>query len=249
MSLIEMNLSDVIKKQYRFKWNSFIGAFGSLATIQLLGLLFSIGGVGGHGFSSGYVSIETTYYSANTIIVFTFLWAFITGILLTGRAARYDDFSFVTNRVSSNIANILFLLTASIIGGISAFFTKYLLKVIAYFFNHMEFIVENSAEPLLHEFWLGIVATILYVLLFSACGYFIGTLVQLHRIFVVLVPVMIIGLVIVSGITGNGAILMPTIMFIFAEPSIILFSLKVMLICAFLFLGSMAISNRMEVRK
>src|SRR5690606_25424703 len=189
MSLIELSLSDVVKKQYKFKLRAFFGSFSSLALMQLMGLIFSLGGSGGMGYSgSDGISVSVTYYSAETIIIFTFLWAFITSILITTRSSRYDDFSFVSNRLSSNLANMLFLVSVSIIGGVSAIFSGYLLKVITYFTSDVQYGINSGLFGAPKEFFLSISATILYILLFSAFGYLVGMIVQVNKIFIVLLP-------------------------------------------------------------
>ncbi|MBS4196861.1 hypothetical protein [Lederbergia citri] len=248
MSLIELSLSDVVKKQYKFKLRAFFGSFSSLAFMQLLGLLFSLGGSGGMGFSSEHYSIHISYYSAEMVIVFTLLWAFLTAILITAKAARFDDFSFVSNRISSNIANALFLVTASVIGGTSAILSGYLLRVITYFTSDVQYGVNSGLLVAPKEFFLGISATILYVLLFSSIGYMFGMLVQINKIFIVLLPCLIIGSWIFLGITNEGMI-KPIFDFIFRESVFSLFFIKIIGISGLLFAGAAALSNRMEVRK
>ena len=132
MSLSRASLMEVVKKQYLFKLKSFIQVFMTLVVLQLLAMLFSFNGVGMMGSSNASVEMDIQYYSADIVVVFTMLWAFITAILITTKAYRNDDFAFVTNRLSSNLSNMLFLLTASILGGILAILSSYLMKVMMY---------------------------------------------------------------------------------------------------------------------
>ncbi|MFS0647468.1 hypothetical protein [Siminovitchia sp. 179-K 8D1 HS] len=74
MSLTEPNLFDIIKKQYAFKLRAFMGVFISLAATQLLGMLFSIGGVSSYGTSSNNMSVTVMYFSADMTIIFTNDW-------------------------------------------------------------------------------------------------------------------------------------------------------------------------------
>ncbi|GIN86644.1 hypothetical protein J6TS2_30300 [Heyndrickxia sporothermodurans] len=248
MSLIEINQIDIVKKQYFFKLRSYVQIFSTMMILQVIGLLFSIGGVGGSGTSNDNVSVEVSYYSSSTVMMLTFLWAFISAILITTKATRYDDFSFITNRLTSHLSNILFLLTASVIGGITAFLSGYLLKIIIYFFIDIKIINEGSMNITVSEILIGIFASILYVLLTCALGYMVGTLVQLHKIFIVLFPGLLIGLNMWS--IQNGKMVIEEITEFFnSESSLVLFFVKVILTTGLLFSSSIAISNRMEVRK
>lgn len=135
MSFTQTSLVDVVRKQYAFKLKAYLLAFGTLVGLQLLAIFFSFGGVANMGTGSDDLEMNVTLYSADIVIVFTMLWAFITGILLTTKAYRYDDFAFVTNRVSSHLANALFLVTASIVGGMCAILCRFPLKVYIYYFE------------------------------------------------------------------------------------------------------------------
>ena len=98
------------------------------------------------------------------------------------------------------------------------------------------------------EWIIGLMATVLYVLLFAAIGYFVGTLVQLHKIFAVLLPVIFFGILILGAGTMNEAIFRNVFEFIFEESSLALFMVKIGVLAALLFSGSALLSNRMEVR-
>jgi hypothetical protein len=245
MSLSKTSLLDIIKKQYRYKLKAYKQVFMSLIFIQLLAVFFSFNGVGMMGSSSESIEIDIQFYSADMVIIFTILWAFITAILITTSAYKNDDFAFVTDRLSSNLSNMLFLLTASIVGGMTAMLSTSLMKIIMYFFGGHGYI---SANHSLSEIVMGYSSTILYILLFSSFGYFFGTLVQISKVFVVLIPGIFIG----AGILGAGSLgfewVKSVYQFIVTEPSIFVFVLKALVVVALLFSSSIALSNRMEVR-
>jgi hypothetical protein len=217
----------------------------SLVFIQLLAVFFSFNGVGMMGSSSESIEIDIQFYSADMVIIFTILWAFITAILITTTAYRNDDFAFVTNRLSSNLSNMLFLLTASIVGGTTAMLSTSLMKIIMYLFGGHGYIAANYS---LSEVVMGYSSTILYILLFSGLGYLFGTLVQISKIFVIVIPGIFIG----AGILGAGSLgfewVKSIYQIIFTESSILLFVLKVLVVVALLFSGSITLSNKMEVR-
>lgn len=248
MSLTEPNLFDIIKKQYAFKLRAFMGVFISLAATQLIGMLFSIGGVSSYGTSTNNMSVTVTYFSADMTIIFTFMWAFISGIIITTKAPRYDDFTFVSNRLSSNAANILFLGTASIIGGAAAMLAGFLPRVIAYFVSEGTYGVGSSLFEAPIELLIGIVSIIFYIFMFSSLGYLIGMIVQMNKAFVFILPAVIVGILVWDGVSRDGKVLSAIHKIIFAESSLTVFVLKT-LILAIVFLGTAtALSNRMEVR-
>src|SRR5690606_14116494 len=119
----------VVKKQYVFKLKAYLGVFTSLLAVQLLAILFSGSGVSSSGSGMNDMHIRVHFYSADMVLVFTFIWAFIISMLLTTKVNRYPDFTFVSYRLSSNLANIYFLVTASIIAGTSAMLSSYLVKM------------------------------------------------------------------------------------------------------------------------
>ncbi|MCJ7842564.1 hypothetical protein MUB24_17005 [Lederbergia sp. NSJ-179] len=247
MSLTETTLFDVVMKQYAFKRRAFFTTFGTLALLQLLGLLFSIGGSGGSGFLSENMSIDLTYYSGDIVIVFTILWTFIAAIFMTTKAARYDDYTFVANLLSSHLANLLFLLTACIIGGISAVLCGYLVRIFGYFSDGLTMGVGLFSAPL--EFVLSVSAVTLYGLLFATLGYLFGTTIQLHRSFMFLLPALFVGAMIAGVVSGHDDKVKAIFDFIFLESHFWLFFVKVILVSGVFFTVAVGLSNKMEVRK
>lgn len=245
MSLTEVSLSDVVQKQYVYKLKAYYPALTSMVIIQLMAILLSLGGVGMYGSGRPGLDISVHYYSVDLVIGLTMFWVFVTSILVTTKTHRLSDFTFVANRLSSHLSNGIFLLTASIIGGVTAMLSEFLLKVIIYFIRGIEFIQINF--PTLQEWTLGLGAACLYMMLFSVLGYFCGLLVQLNRMFVVLLPGMIVGLLIwgakLKGGEGNAMI-----EFFGAEPSFFLLLLKVVTVAGLLFASASALSNRLEVK-
>ncbi len=138
------------------------------------------------------------------------IWAFMSAIVMTTKAYRYDDFTFVANRLSSSLANGLFLITASLVGGITAMLSGNVLKIIVFAMN--EQVVSSSVEP--QEWLLGFVAACIYMLLFAALGYLVGLLTQLHKVFVFILPVLLFGALFI-GIESVAA----AVQFVFMESS------------------------------
>jgi hypothetical protein len=241
MSLANPSLIQVVKKQYVFKLKSYIQVFSNLIFIQLIGIFFSFGGSGGMGGGSSSLQMNVKYLSSDNVVFFTILWAFVTAILITTKAYRYDDFVFVSNRFSSNLSNSLFLLTASITGGVTAILSTSLMKVILFYFVRQPYVNSTSTTS---DFLLGISATSLYVFLFSALGYLVGTLVQIHKGFILFLPAIFIGVLVL-----NNRIVEAVFGFIFTEHSFPIFIVKIIVILGLLFSSAFALSNRWEVRQ
>ncbi|WP_066069097.1 hypothetical protein [Neobacillus soli] len=248
MSLTKVRLTDVVKKQYAYKLKAYIQVFTTLIALQLLAIFFSLNGVGSMGSSSESLEMDVHYYSADIVVFFTMLWSFIIAILITTKAYRNDDFVFVTNRVSSNLSNALFLLTASVIGGVTAIMSSYLMKVIMYFFVDAQYLNGTSIMAAPMEWLLGIFSTTCYVFLLGALGYWVGTLIQINKAFALLLPALFFGAFIVEG-TGTAKLVSTVYDFIFTESSILLFIVKIIVIAGLLFSSSMVFSNRMEVKQ
>jgi hypothetical protein len=247
MYLAEVKAWDIIKKQYRYKLKAYFGVFTSLVVIQILVILFSFNGTGMSGGSSASLDYEVRYLTSDFLQVFMMIWAFITAVLITTKAYRFEDASFVTNRWISHVSNGLFLFTASVFAGITVYLAGHLFKVITFLMKeHSTLIVESlTAAGLL----TGIFASILYIFLFASMGYFVGMLVQVNKAFTVVVPVLFVGALILDGLSGDPALLVNAASFFGSEPSMIVFLVKILGVSFLLLLGSMGVSSRLEVRK
>ncbi|WP_226086844.1 hypothetical protein [Mesobacillus sp. S13] len=248
MYLTKVSLWDVVKKQFRFKLKSYRGVFTSLMMLQVIGLLFSLGGEGGSGGGSETFSYDTNYYSGNFILAFMMIWAFISAIVVTTQAYRYDDYSFVANRLSSHLSNILFLGWASIIGGVTFLLASQSLKLAILFQQNREFIESQPMTVL--QMGEGLGATILYLFLFTALGYLVGMLVQRNRIFMIILPALLFGSIFMNVLLESESTLVIDIGQIFVrETSFVLFLIKVLLASSLLYGVAAWISNSLEVRK
>jgi hypothetical protein len=247
MYLTEVNAWDIVKKQYRYKLKSYFGVFTSLVVIQLLAISFSFNGTGMSGGSSGMLDYELHYYTNDIIQVFMMIWAFISAIIITTKAYRYDDYAFVTNRRISHYSNFLFLISSSMFAGITVYLSTHLFKVITFMIKDQPSIMVESMT--ITEFMAGTAASILYIFLFASSGYFVGMLTQFNKIFSILLPVGFFGALILDGLTGEPTLLVNAATFFGSETSFIFFLIKILGVSFILLLASMVLTNRMEVRK
>ena len=247
MSFVSPNAAKVVKTQYLYKLKAYGQVFFSLVFIQLLAILFSLYGVGQMGSGSGDIEIKVQYYSADLVVVFTFLWGFITATLITGKGYRYDDFTFITTRLIGNLSNALFLLTASILGSITAMLSAFLIKWIMVLVKGPIYIQQDIQSLTFVEFLIGVAITAFYIFLFCSIGYFVGTLIQLSKLFAFFLPVLFFGLLFLGGI--DGAVVKIVYSFIFTESSIVVFIFKVFIVISLFFSSSFFLSNRLEVKQ
>lgn len=133
MSLTETSALTVVKTQYHYKTKAHAGLFFTLIAVQLLAFLLSLNGVGGSsGGSSQGIFYTIKYITGDMIIVFTLIWAFSIGISMANNGFK-TDFTFVSNRLSSHLSSLAFLLTAAVIGGVTATLCGLLLRVVLFF--------------------------------------------------------------------------------------------------------------------
>lgn len=246
MFLINASIGAIVKRQYLFKMRAFIGAFISLILAQwaALGLSF-LSGSGMTGTSSGGLSINVTYFNGNLLIIFTLLWAFTTGITLTTKQTRYGDFAFVTNRLTGHLSSFAFLLTASVIAGATTMLASNLLRVVMAVSDKADGFLDHSFSITFFELTIGISGTTLYTILIASIGYVIGMLVQISKLFIIVIP----GLFIALTMDGENSVMEYLVAFFSKETSLFLFALKVFVTISILFTSSILISNRLEVRK
>ena len=245
MSLSNPTMNDIVKKHYLYKLRSHRTILISLILIQILGILLSsFSGEYSAGYAfDNYIEVNFSIFSNSIIIMLTLLWAFAASIHLTNKAHRYEIFTFVTNRITNQISNILLLLTLSLIGGTTAITAGFTTRLIIYYKYS-----SNALASSFLEYMTGIIAVFLYILLISSLGYLIGTLVQFHKSFILIIPSLYVG-IITFGSLKIGSWLELLYRSIVEEPILLLFAFKVLLLVFIFFAISIGIQNRLEVRR
>lgn len=238
-------MDDTIKKLYLFKLNSYSGVFTTLIFLQIISIILA--------FNSGEMSVgfdifevKINYYSASSVFVLTMLWGFITAFLLTTKGYRHADFMFVTNRLTSHLANGLFLLTMSFLGSLTASLSPFLIRVIIFIYQDEGHITEDflmSAQA--HEFIIGFAAAFLYLLVFSVLGYLFGMLIQSNKALQVIILVVFLGGLMINS--GEQGMIISIINFFMMESSFVLFTLKMIVSILMIYLSTILLTNKMEV--
>ncbi|OEF96614.1 hypothetical protein BHF68_08200 [Desulfuribacillus alkaliarsenatis] len=251
MSLIAANAQELTKKQYLYKLKAYMGLLFSMILVQLVGLLFSFGGVGDMRTHSDGIVMGVKTYSGDIIIIFTFIWAFVIAILFTTTTYRDIDFTLVSNRLTSNLSNIGYLLTISLAGGIGAMLLTFVLKIIVFFMRGAENLTIQNFFLTPYELVIGILAVTFYMILVMSIGYFFGMIAQINRIFVVLIPTFIFGGMLYEARlkSPDNSIVVSVVQFFVQESSFAVFVLKVLMTAAVFFACATLLSDRLEVRK
>jgi|SRR5665648_90122 len=120
MSLNEVSLLSISLKQYFYKLKVNTNLLNGLMFAQLIALLFSLGGVGSMSSGNGQLTVSLSNYSANMIIIFSIIWIIIVALDLTTKAYKQMEIPLVGNRLTGNLSDIGFLMTASVFAGITS---------------------------------------------------------------------------------------------------------------------------------
>ena len=242
MSSKKVSLLSISLKQYFYKLKAHSNLVQSLIIVQLIALFFaSVGVTGSSSTSSGGLSVSVRNYSSSTMIVFALFWIwFVT--LRVNKAYPKIELPLVTNRLSENLSNVSFLITACVFGGITSSLISLMPRMITYF-------TVNRAQIDLYGFYLGfgdillgMFVGILYMLLISAISYLIGVLSHFNSAFTIIIPAVILG---VLRVYTNFAL--SVFKFYVFEASLAMFVLKIIITVVFLFGVSIFFSNKMEV--
>lgn len=247
MSLTNTHLLNSVKNEYAYKLKSYIGVFSSIVVVQLISLLFSQSGSTSSGGGTGDIPVTVDYYSANVAIGFTIVATLINAIHITTKSFQEDGFLFIANRLSANLSNILFLITVSIFGGITAMLSGFLVRMITIILYSGN-MLGSSLDISFTELAYGVGASIAFMLLASAVGYIAGSIVQISRIFIFVLPVVLFGVLALRGNSQGDQVGEVIFSFFFAESSFLLLLAKVIITSAALFACSMLITNNKEVR-
>lgn len=249
MFLVETNMITVIKKQCRYKFKAYSGLLFSLMLVQLIALFFSFNGVINMSSSSGGVHINTKTFSSDIVIAFTFLWMFIIAFLFTAEKYSNNDFTFISNRLSSNISNMVFLFTACFLGSITSVLNGSLFRVIHYYHKSGSIISDSNFFIPFDIMVTTILVTIMYGFVIMSAGYFFGVLIKINKLVIILLPALVFGLAILEtrGVT-NIYILRSLVFFFVNESSLGIFFIKTMVASIILSLLSIQLSNKLEVR-
>ena len=244
MSLNEASLFDVVRKQIRFKMKSYTGIYHSLIILQILGLFVASMGEGSMSEPGFGRSISVQSFGSGPVVAVTALWLFINTLLLTTRAYREDDFTFVSTRWSRQLANFSFIAILATLGTATAFMGTNALKVILFWTIGELIMLNNLSFPSIVE---SLVVLFAYLVLIAAVAYTIGSIVQRRKWLGIGISLLFIlfGTVSIGYDTTSINVL---IYFFMIEPNFLVLILKLVSAISLLFLVSWMASDNQEVR-
>lgn len=246
--LIKIDMLQQVKTQFKYKLNVHAKMFSVIIVYQLFVSLLNIlltvnqsNNFNDYGFD---VQIEYFDTSAN-VIVFTFIWAFVMGISLTTKKTKLSILPFVTNKRSNHLANAMFIMLLSLVGGITAWLAEYLVQTIVISIHGVDSFQFFNVLSIADILMTGLVS-IMYVLLFAVFGYLVGELAQMSMGLVIMfiVFMLFIGLNLSPFQLWIGKL----VGFYIQEGNVLVFTIKVLATCIILFILSTIPSRRMEVR-
>lgn len=246
MPLSEFTLLTVSAKQYSYKLKAYAGLFNKLIITQILvSLLLAFAGfsqMSSFGFDT--LSVSFLLYSGDMVIACSFIYIASTAIFLTTKSYKRNELPLILNKTAGALSDAGFLLTIGVFAGITSSLAGNLLRVIVYFTSDLPRVFVEGFYLSASELLLGLVAAILYMLLFAALGYFIGIITQISAAFIFILPVTFWG-------TMNYYPEFSQALFNYftAETSLPLFILKITVLVILLFGASLLGANRMEVGK
>lgn len=238
----EIDFLTAVKNQFFYKVNAHHSMFGTMFIMQIIAFIFSFGGQS-MGVGTDNLSLHLSISSGDIIITFTFIWAFIMAIMLTNRPMKSMMLTFVSNKRINHLSNFLFLVFLSIVGGLTSYLLGFLTKSISFLLNYPENIILVERVTM-NEVILGMIVTTLYMFLIAIVGYLIGEVIYLHKIFIVIIPVAIIGLFMI----GFHQMIAPIFTFFAGESNFFIFTAKVVFVAPILFLIAFILDRHVEVR-
>lgn len=245
----QWSVNELAKRQFLFKLSGNGPIFSLLIVLQIISTVFM----------AGSATSTSTYMDEGNVLSFNFstisndgqvgltmFWAFIIGFILTSAAQRNESFTFVTNRLTFQLANFYFFCAAALFGGVTTVLLGSVMKIIAMF--HVNTVMEtNSLLSSPVDFFLQIFVMTAYTLLLMLAGYTLGSFIQYSKLFIMLFALVYITFTQYTFFSiGDGSD--SVLHFFYGETSILLFTLKILLAVAVLFATSFWVTNRLEVR-
>lgn len=244
MSLREVSLPSITIKQFIYKLKGYSGLIYALILAQLLGLLFSMAPRSGMsaGNESLHISVET--YTADILLIFSFAWIIMIAILFTSKPYRSMEITLVTNRLSSHLSNIMLLVTYSVFAGLTSTLLSVVYRIILVFTTEQSQFIMDGFMLATTDLLLGVLVSSLYMVLLGAIAYLIRLIIEVNKIFAIVLPFVFIGL-----LRAYTPFFGDLVKFYVYEDSLGIFILKVLITSIVLFGVSIVLSGRREVQR
>ncbi len=243
MSLREVSLKSIAMKQFIYKLKGHSAFVYALIIAQLLGLLFSMGPRIGMSSGNNELRVSMNTYSTDTLLFFSFAWIIVIASQLTSKAFRNMERSLVTNSISSHLSNILVLVLCSLYAGVTSTLMSVVQRVIMVLASNPDQYILDGVALATRDLLLGIFVSSLYLILLAALTYFVRIIIEFNKAIAIIIPVLLIGL-----IRTYTSFFGEVVKFYIFESSLGVFAVKVLFTALILFVMSILLSNRREVR-
>ncbi len=242
------NFIKLTAKQYRYKLRANSGYLAALVLAQILGMVLGCSGSGSGSTGGSTFHLTTHIYSAKLIVIFSVIWSFALAILVSSRGSKDAPFSLLGNRNTDSLSDIVFLLTGCLFGAVTTALSGAALRVVLLPFIHGQ-IIADGFYPAFGQLGIVAFATFMYMLLFSAAGYFSGTLIRISKLFIIPIGVFIIFLIFYSNTYSDSLSFLDASEQSYKSGLPTPFIWIMLGIFAVLYVLSAVISSRMEVKK
>ncbi len=241
----KVNLRTIVLMQYLYKLKGSSSLIHSLIFMQLLGLIFSLTPNGSMGAGSDFITVSVNLFSTNLLQIFSMVWMVgITNYFISSNYRRLE-LPLTHDSLSGHLSNILLILTIAIFAGTTSTLLSIPHRIILLFIysDSGEFFLDGiSISPA--ALLLGVFVSTLYLLLLAALSYLIRAVIEVNRIFIVILPALFIGLA-----RPYQEFYAAVFNCFTAEPSLALFLLKAFMASAAFFALSFLITRKTEVGK
>lgn len=241
MSLVNSDLFSVVKKQYLYKLKGCSKFFYIIIATQIIGMLFTLTNAGGNmATSNGLYSFNISINSTLQVFIFTAACIMGATISLNGRENKDMDFTLISNGLSSNLSNMLFIITLSFFGAVTSALSGPFIRGIKYVLIGSSKIIKEGFIVTTGEVILTIFASFLYILLISSLVYLFTVITIRVKAFLIVILAMVV-------LLPQTPIFMDIVKFYGSGNTLLMFTVKVLVSYVIFSAGSLLISNNMEV--
>lgn len=250
VTVVKPDTWNLVWKQTKLKWHMFQGSFLFVILAQLFGIITSVSDrqsmSASFNESSNFIELIMTTYNGQSIIILSLVATFGLSFALGLKQTKEVMASFVTSHKVHFYSSFIFIVLMSIGVAISAYLLSFVTKAFIFQF----FVTEQTAivtTASMGEIVKGMVATILYALLFNVLAYFLA---ELFSSFKVVFGIVVLAFV-AYAFTGFPLLYVAIVnidQFIYREPSLILFACKIIGIVIVLAALTITMTRKREVR-
>ncbi|MGE7624753.1 hypothetical protein ACQKMD_17365 [Viridibacillus sp. NPDC096237] len=235
--------TNAMKAHLKLKLHAHANMLVYLIVLQIMGVvLFAFSGSGQMGKGAENVSLEFIIYSPAGIFMLSILWIFYVGVTLTRKGVRKEIIPFLGSPRVNSITDIITLIYMGAFLTFTVMLSNYFIYSVVVLFTDKKFAEGMTIFNEPKVFFINALAVFIVSITTAAIGYFVGTLLQISKIFIVVF--------IVLFFTYNGSKLSMFISNYFYEqyPNFVSFTVFNSAIAIFCFFIANAIGSRMEVK-